>query len=286
MASYRYRCAIPSRELGLSINDTLAQVLVFAKPAEDELAIARRRQDEGAVIVVDFCDPHFDQPHYMDFALCADIITCPTQAMAEEIEFRVFGFKPIVIADPYEYPEVDPHCAGTKLLWYGHGSNIGSLLRVMRELDDYDLQIVSNVPWSMPWSPESMAAEFAKADIVVIPATAAHKSPNRAVEAIRQGCFVVAEPHPSLEGFPGIWIGNLKEGIEWAQQNLSEANERTRQAQDWVARRFSPQTLASAWKSLFERAKSPSTSEAEGFAGPAGSLSMPSATAPISVPTY
>jgi hypothetical protein len=53
---------------------------------------------------------------------------------------------------------------------------------------------------------------------VVIPATAPYKSANRAIEAIRQGCFVVAEPHPALEGFP-IYIGNIKHAIRQRKPN-------------------------------------------------------------------
>ena len=267
MASYRYRAQMPSKELGLEMNDISASVLVFAKPMPYELEIAKREQARGAKIIVDFCDDHFDQAHYLEFALLADAVTCPTEGMAK----RVPGRFPEVISDPYEFPEVAPHCSGGSLLWYGHGSNIKSLERVMRQLDDWPLFIVSNVPMSYPWAHEEMPEHFKNADIVVMPATEAYKSPNRTLEAIRQGCFVVAEPHPSISDIPGIWIGNLKEGIEWATQNLSEANQRTRLAQDYILRRYSPQTLAFAWKSLFERAKSPSTSVAASVYGPDGS---------------
>jgi hypothetical protein len=90
-----------------------------------------------------------------------------------------------------------------------------------------------------------MLKEFAKADIVIIPATDTYKSANRAIEAIRQGCFVVAEPHPSLEGFP-IYIGNIKKGIEWTRQN--NVNTQLLQAQLFVMENFSPQILQDAWK--------------------------------------
>ena len=94
-----------------------------------------------------------------------------------------------------------------------------------------------------------MPGEFAQADIVILPATVGYKSPNRAIEAVRQGCFVVAEPHPSLEGFPGIWVGDIKEGIEWARQNPKSANELTLKAQAWTEN-FAPALVASAWSRL------------------------------------
>jgi hypothetical protein len=95
-----------------------------------------------------------------------------------------------------------------------------------------------------------MLEEFARADIVVIPATAPYKSANRAIEAIRQGCYVVAESHPALEGFP-IYIGNIKEGIEWTTQQ--DMNELISKAQKFVREEFSPQTLIDKWKTATKR---------------------------------
>jgi hypothetical protein len=61
---------------------------------------------------------------------------------------------------------------------------------------------------------------------------------------------VVAEPHPALEGFP-IYIGNIKEGIEWTkQQNM---NELISKAQRFVTEEFSPQTLIDKWKIATKR---------------------------------
>lgn len=248
MASYRYRAQTPARELGASINDLSADVLVYCKPAEEELDEARRAQDRGAKVIADFCDDHFDaHSHYEKFARTADAVTCPTREMTRRIPVLA-----TVIPDPYEYPKVLPHCSGNKVLWFGHGVNIESLLRVMPKITA-PLKVVSNVPWASPWSFEGMLREFLEADIVILPATAGYKSPNRALEAIRQGCFVVAEPHPSIENFP-IWIGDINEGIEWASQNQAQANERTRLAQSYIER-YSPRTVCDAWRDLLEKVK-------------------------------
>jgi hypothetical protein len=78
-----------------------------------------------------------------------------------------------------------------------------------------------------------------------MPATAEYKSPNRAVEAIRQGCFVVSERDL---GIPEIYVGNIKEGIEWTQtQNV---NQRISKAQKFVTEEFSPKILIDKWKTL------------------------------------
>ena len=265
MASYRYRAAIPAAELGASINDPSADVLVFAKPMPEEVEEAKSAKDDGRVVIVDFCDDHFDrEPYYEQMARLADAVTAPTAEMARRIPVVVH-----VIPDPYEYPEVAPHCHGNRVLWFGHAVNIRSLVRVLPKVTG-QLKAVSNVPWAVPWSPETMLREFAHADIVILPATADYKSPNRAVEAIRQGCFVVAETHPSINNFPGIWIGDIKEGIEWAQQNQSEANERTAQAQSFVRNAYSPRIVASAWRNLCEKERSRCTSVPALATGAAG----------------
>jgi hypothetical protein len=170
---------------------------------------------------------------------------------------KVLGRDAVVIPDPFEYPLKKPHCKGVNLLWYGHQVNRASLERILPEIAGYHLRVVSNFAGSIPWSKKTMLKEFAQADIVVLPATETYKSANRAIEAIRQGCFVVAEPHPALEGFP-IYIGNIKDGIEWTLKN--KANRLISKAQSFVTEKFSPQTLSAKWKIATRR---PTTLDAE-----------------------
>lgn len=256
-ASYRYRAEIPANALGASLNDLSADILVFAKPQAQDLMPIARAKARGSRVVVDFCDDHFSWTHYAEALRMADVVTCPTEHMKERI--KTFGRDAVVIPDPYEYPQVAPHCNGTNLLWFGHAVNRYSLERVIRDIAEYPLMVVSNFDGSVPWSKETMLSAFLSADIVILPATVDYKSNNRTLESIRQGCFVVAEEHPSIEGMPGIWIGNIKEGIEWARRNLSEANYRTLKAQQYVMEKYSPQTLASAWRNAIQR---PTTSAA------------------------
>ena len=241
-ASWRYRAKIPAAGWA-SLNDLTADTLVFSKPQANELMQMARAKARGAWVIVDFCDDHFDWMHYAEALRLADAVTCPTKEMARRI--KLLGRDATVIPDPYEYRQKAPHCNGVNLLWYGHAVNKHSLERVLPEIAEYPLRVVSNFGGAIPWSHQTMLKEFAKADIVIIPATDTYKSANRAIEAIRQGCFVVAEPHPSLEGFP-IYIGNIKKGIEWTRQN--NVNTQLLQAQLFVMENFSPQILQDAWK--------------------------------------
>jgi len=246
-ASWRYRAKIPAGDWA-SLNDLTADTLVFAKPQAQELMDMARAKARGAWIVVDFCDDHFDWMHYQEALRLADVVTCPTDEMARRI--KVLERDAVVIPDPFEYPLKKPHCKGVNLLWYGHQVNRASLERILPEIAGYHLRVVSNFAGSIPWSKKTMLKEFAQADIVVLPATETYKSANRAIEAIRQGCFVVAEPHPALEGFP-IYIGNIKDGIEWTLKN--KANRLISKAQSFVTGKFSPQTLSAKWKIATKR---------------------------------
>lgn len=256
MASYRYRAAIPASNLAdTSLNDPTADILVFAKPFLEDLKIAWKVKERGGKIIVDYCDDNFSMyPHYKTFLDLADAVTCTTKTMQDRI--LELGRVASIIEDPYEFDEVEPHCKGVNLLWFGHAINYYSLKDALPSIEGYPLRVVSNIPGSIPWSHETMLDEFSKADIVIIPETKHHKSANRAVEAIRQGCFVVAESVPALEEIPGIWLGNIKDGIEWASKNQQEANERIKLSQSYVAERFAPRTQALAWSKIIRELNS------------------------------
>ena len=258
-ASWRYRAKIVS-EGWASLNDLTADTLIFAKPQANELMDMAKAKARGAWVIVDFCDDHFDWVHYKEALRLADAVSCNTEVMAKII--KEHGRDATVIGDPYEYPEEKPHCNGLNLLWYGHAVNKHSLERILPELEGYNLRVVSNFGGAIPWSHETMLEEFAKADIVLMPATAEYKSPNRAVEAIRQGCFVVSERDL---GIPGIYVGNIKEGIEWTQ--TQEMEKHIGRAQKYVRESFTPKILIDKWKTLTAQRTTLDAAKRNGTAG-------------------
>lgn len=243
MASYRYRVQIPAKELGFRINDISAETLIFAKPLPPDIELARTNK---GINVVDICDDHLGTPLYQEMMHLAHIITCPTEDMQQRI--GKYSYYAHIVPDTYEFEEKTPHCHGTRLIWFGHKLNLYSLVRILPDIEDYELRVVSNAPGSIPWSVETTQKELDNADIAIFPATKTYKSPNRVLEAIRRGCFVVAEYHPSLEEFDGIWVGDIRQGIEFAQNHPEKANSWTRQAQQFIKNQYSPKIQASAWR--------------------------------------
>lgn len=262
MASYRYRAALPAQACGASLNDPTADVLVFAKGCEDDVETLRQATRERRTTIVDVCDIHWHNPRTPWWTILireAAWLTANTD-FTKQLIWEDFGRVALVRDDPAEYSEQPPHCAGTRLLWFGHPSNGASLMRLLSLTEHYPLTIVTDMTkWAgheqarcLQWTPEVLQAELAQADIVLLPETAPHKSANRAVEAIRVGCAVVAEPHPSLTHFPNLWRGNLRKGIQWVQDHPNEANQRTAELQRYVQGRFSLERVGSAWKTLVQ----------------------------------
>jgi hypothetical protein len=283
-ASYRYRARRPAEALGASINNFGAEILVFAKPHPENLPHLRLATRLGRCTILDTCDVHWQHPEVKTMMQEAAYLTVNTPYLQDLVQ-HTFGRSAAVIDDPYEYEEVPPHCQGNNLLWFGHPSNGASFNRFAAFMEGFPHEVVTHrkhdddPPWMLDWSHEVLRRSFAKADIVLIPETAPYKSCNRTVEAVRQGCFVVAEPHPSLKEFPGIWVGNIKQGVAWTIAHQEEARARTREAQAFVRERYSLARTVNAWKTLLTAVRS--TWGPGASIGMDGSTSMPSVGAAL-----
>jgi hypothetical protein len=295
MASYRYRALRPADAIGAALNDSTADVLIFAKPCPADVARLQQANHEGRRTIVDVCDIHWHAPSqgWMRTMLHeATAVTANTDYTAQLLQ-EDLGRQATVIPDPYGTEAQPAHCTGAKLLWFGHPSNVSSINRLLSLGELFPLTIVTDAakvdgPQTVrlvPWSEEALRQELALADIVLMPETAPHKSANRTLEAIQAGCYVVAEPHPSLRSFPDLPLGNIRKGIVWAQEHLPEANARTTRLQQYVQAQYSLERVGNAWKSLVQGCTS--TSVPARSRGLAGSMSMPTGARvlPMCVPT-
>jgi glycosyltransferase involved in cell wall biosynthesis len=164
LASTRYRCLIPHRELqNLGVKSAiLSGVLHDADPERigeflrefdvetvvvgktnhpSMIDFARLARSRGCYLVADFCDDHFGVPAlgplYRQLAQLADRVVASTPQMAEVIATET-GRTAIIIPDPYEGPRREPKFAPggehLKLLWFGNVTNLDGLNAALPEL--------------------------------------------------------------------------------------------------------------------------------------------------------
>jgi len=265
LASYRYRAEIPAQEVckhngfKTAINNGEADIVVYSKPWQEDLENAEKAKSEGAKIVVDFCDDHFQDPMYHEFAKLADAIVCPTNAMRARI-YDYTKRDSVAIGDPYEQPECKPHADSETLnyLWFGHMGNLKDILDVSHILDGRRLRVVSGpqqIPSVIPWSPDNMRDAFAVSNIALFPTKpgAEYKSPNRLINSIRAGLFPICMTHPSYLEFKHFaWVGNFPTGLKWVDAFNGELNDLVLAGQDYIRDRYSPETIGKQWASFLE----------------------------------
>ena len=272
VASFRYRIKAPVDYLNaagytVTINDPGgADVAVFSKHFNTMKDAQGIKWHGYKKTVFDVCDNHFEgdnKAHYEYMCQQADQVVASTPMMAEVIK-KYTGRDSVVIPDPYEWPEKEPkkYDRIERLFWYGHPVNMQALLRVMPEIDGYWLYAVGQmVDWFdfkvYPYSHGNMANGFENTDLVIIPTISDSRSkvkgPNRMVEAIRQGVFVVAEPLPCYEEFSKwMWVGGIRDGLNWAQKHRGELAGRVKEAQEYIKTKYSPEAIGEQWVQMIQ----------------------------------
>jgi len=250
------------------------------------LSLAKDAKDRGARLIVDFCDDHFEHakrgPWLKELLALADVLVASTETLANVIAgYR--GQSPHVISDPVEFSMQEPLFkpeATLNLLWFGHASNLDTLINWLPKLSAFVQQravlltVVSDLPNQggeltpfiveglnikyLPWSIESTEASLNACDIVVIPTLAKDfkktKSPNRLLEACWAGKFVVAGQLPAYMPFCDVaWVADdLVEGIQWALDNPGLVREKILAAQKIISHSHSQSSIALAWEALFK----------------------------------
>lgn len=266
MASYRYRCAIPGKELeknghSVSFNGGNAHICVFSKPEAADMPIAKDIQEKGCVIVVDIGDNHFAHsvygPIYAEMLQIADYIVCPTPVMREIM--TEFTDKDItVIPDPYDPYQIacrQPHADGEKLLWFGHRVNLYTINPYLK-LDN--LQIVTGpgkIEDTTEWSPETLNKAMHQANKVLLPTTKDHhhKTANRLINSLRAGLFPICDPHPAYDEFKSfVWGNDIMTGVRWSNEYGGDLNELVAEGQAYIEKHYSPEVIGRKWLDLFD----------------------------------
>lgn len=262
MASYRYRALLPAHELNklngyqVTINEGEADTVIFSKCTEADIALAKDVKAQGAKVLVDIGDDHLTHPMigpiYTQMMQLADRLVTPTHEMAERL-YRVTGKSPVVIPDPFEYPEALPHAEGNKLLWFGHERNLKTLRRFLAYTKAWDFAAITGPrehPGMLRWSHETVLFKLAESNVVLIPTNKGeeYKSANRLLNAVRAGCFVVAGDAPAHREFQSmLWVGDVKHGLDWARAFPDRLNALVAQAQAHIAVKYHPKRIAELW---------------------------------------
>lgn len=260
MASYRYRSFIPVQELikqgiDAKLNEGEADTVVFSKPLDVDVPIAKQAREQGCRVIVDFCDDHFNHSQlghvYSEISQYANVITCPTSEMQDRILEKLKKGS-VVIPDPYECDKYKPHAEGEKKLWFGHQRNLSEILPYISK---YPITVCTgeneHLTDYIKWSIESQEICLRKANLVLIPSSGNYKSPNRLINSLRMGCFPIVGNNPSHKEFRRFcWVGNIKTGIDWAKAFQSDLNGLVKEGQEYVSRNYSPEKVGIYWKDI------------------------------------
>ncbi len=267
-----------------------ADFVIISKTLDPRhLEVAKMVKNQGKKLVVDLCDNHFQHPeigaYHRKLVALADVLIASTPQMAQVI-FQETGLSAQVVGDPYEGEQGKAHFnPGERLnvLWFGSHVNLDTLMAALPDLAKVSLSKPINLhivtkpnaylekvidsganiaPATLQvsataWSQETTWAAIRDCDLVMIP-TLAHeskvvKSPNRMVEALWGGRFVVAGDIPSYREFGDwAWIGNnMGEGLAWALAHQSEIPVRIEGAQRHIAVRYSTSAITDGWETVF-----------------------------------
>ena len=272
-----------------------ADRLVFIKNYTDPVCsetVLEEQRARGVKTWFDLTDDRFqgeasEHLHRM-VRLAENVVT--VSSTLRQIILRHTGKDSAIVGDPYEGPRGSPRWspdgARLKALWFGYGWNIPGLMQALPGLAEagtqfpMELRIVTAgaegikrycekfnrnsggalILHYASWSSEETWRSLAATDVVLIPALLDEpwtlaKSPNRIIEALWSGRFVVAHPIPSyLEFKDWAWIGaNLAEGIAWVMHNQESIAARIAAAQDHIAAVYSPENIAAQWERVLEK---------------------------------
>lgn len=252
LASFRLRVALPAPHTGHKYAfGALGDVSFFYKLGDPALA----EQARGPV-VFDVVNDHFRRREVREMCGIATVLTAGSEAMAETV-FDETGRDAVVIDDPWETDEMPAACDGDRVLWFGHSANLPSLNRYADRMRGTRLVLCTNysAPGVVPWTLASEAKCLDECAVVLMTGTNPGASSNRVVKALRAGRFVVcpADCAKAWRQFAEfVWIGDVREGVDWALNNRQEAVRKIQAGQQYVRERFGPQTIGRQWGALFD----------------------------------
>ncbi len=282
LASHRMRVSRPAELLNVGVTGVITTVTQQALPEADvnifnkhfdmknSYMAALAGKSLGYYTIFDVCDDHFGREHgefYSKMCQEVDLITCNSKKMKERI-LEVTKKTARVIPDPITFPNLPPKSSEmikqTKepsFLWFGHGSNAPALKEWIPHFK-YKLTCISDAPIHHPnidfveWKPMLVEKRIVDADIILLPTTkhpwTKYKSPNRAVDALNSGKFVITDNediYGELRDFITIIKSTeeLPEAINFWNNNPEKVVEMISRGQEYVRKNYSDSVILDGW---------------------------------------
>lgn len=271
LASHRMRCKLPMELINQYASDQYKVNISQSASMDYDINIFHKHMEPAknyheaiqlsdlSKIMFDICDDHFDRGHgeyYESMCSTAHTITCNTANMQKRI-YEVTGRLAPICSDPITFPFHDhKYSENPDVVWYGHASNVFSILPYANKINNLTIITNNRLPHSEArtkfWKPDLVEDTISMYEIVVIPnistPEAKNKSPNRAVDALHAGRFVIAEAEEVYgELLPFIFLGPIEEGIRFYKQNPEKVMDMIKKGQEYVIEKYNHKVICDQW---------------------------------------
>ena len=243
-------------------------------------------KDNKIKFIFDICDDKWNRHPEVWNRACdeASLITTTCELLQKRIKERT-GKDSHIIGDPTErkreQPKFNPQKI-IKLVYYGGRksfslvdweNNINQIKSVEKKFDNqykFEIHAIANKPEKAAkrlgvyreskilnmhdWTYERQGDLVRSGDIVILPMPTSHhllkvKSPNRVIDGLQQGRFVIANPgvdsYEKLSDY--IFLGTIKKGLEYALRNKEEVIDKIKKGQEYIDKNHSPEMIAKKW---------------------------------------
>jgi len=223
--------------------------------------------------------------------LHANLITTTSGELKQKI-YEETGKDALIIDDPYEReieePTFKPHKNNLNICYFGGRKSfwlvnweevIATLNFVCKQLGvEYTLNCITQKhllaskklthhyypdgPLIMyEWNYELQKQLVSKSDFVLLPIPEnnplvfSYKSPNRVIDSIAQGKYVITTygvtSYRQYDDFIGI--GSLKNNVKWVMSNPKDVISKIKEGQNYIKKYHSPEVIAKQWMSLRDK---------------------------------
>jgi len=271
-ASVRFRATVPLK--GMREEDGFITKVSDAKPGE-LIILAKNIHKEDIDFLVkneikfifDICDDKWNKdPQLYNYACRnANLVTTTCELLQTKIK-EYTGKTAHIIPDPTEREQEEPKFEPKehiKFAWFGGRKsfslfNWDSVVNDIRKVtNNFSIHAITNKPDRASkrlahllekkimnmyhWDFDKQGQIVKDCDIVLIPLPqdmplVQVKSPNRVIDGIQQGKFVIAndgvESYRVLKDY--IHLGNITDGLKWALNNKDQVIEKIKRGQDYV----------------------------------------------------